>query len=99
MSLEEGKLNAMLEGVTSGSPWSNKTNKEKVSGVAKKVVQYLNMKKGGHYMYGMGFMFCQVLSTYNEPHIYINSLKRVIFTQSYFNGIIFQIFSGRFYSF
>ena len=51
----------MLQGVTSGSLWSNKTDKEKVSGAAKKVVQYLNMTKGGHYMYGMGFMFCQVL--------------------------------------
>ena len=78
----------MLEGVTSGSPWSNKTNKEKVSGAAKKVVQYINMKEGGHYMYGMGFMFCQVLLTYHKPHIHID----FIFSPSYFNYIIFQIF-------
>ena len=64
----------MLEGVTSGSPWSNKTNKEKVTGAAKKVVQYINMKEGGHYMYGVGFMFCQVLKMYHKSNIYINSL-------------------------
>ena len=70
----------MLEGVTSGSPWSNKTNKEKVTGAAKKVVQYINMKEGGHYMYGVGFMFCQVLRMYHKANIYINSL--IIFSFS-----------------
>ena len=79
MSLEEGKLDAMLEGVTSGSPWSNKTNKEKVTGAAKKVVQYINMKEGGHYMYGVGFMFCQVLKMYHKTIIYINSLILTFF--------------------
>lgn len=62
MSLEEGKLNAILGGVNSGAVL-NHSDKEKTDEAAKKVVHYINMKEGGHYMYGMGFLFCQVLLT------------------------------------
>ena len=60
MSLEEGKLSEMLSGVTSRAVL-NQSDKQKVDEAAKKVVSYINMKQGGHYMYGMGFIFCQVI--------------------------------------
>ena len=60
MSLEEGKLSEMLSGVTSRAVL-NQSDKGKVDEAAKKVVSYINMTQGGHYMYGMGFMFCQVI--------------------------------------
>ena len=59
MSLEEGKLDAILTGVTSGAVL-NHSDKEKTDEAAKKVVQYINMDQGGHYMYGIGFLFSQV---------------------------------------
>ena len=59
MSLEEGKLSEMLSGVTSRAVL-NQSDKGKVEEAAKKVVNYINMDKGGHTMYGMGFIFCQV---------------------------------------
>ena len=62
MSLEEGKLNAILSGVNSGAVLDH-SDKEKTEEAAKKVVQYINMKEGGHYMYGMGFLFSQVSLT------------------------------------
>ena len=37
-----------------------KQQKEDVDRVAKNVFQYINMKEGGHHMYGIGYMFCQV---------------------------------------
>ena len=60
MSLEEGKLSEMLSGVTSRAVL-NQSDKGKVEEAAKKVVNYINNDKGGHYMYGMGFIFCQVV--------------------------------------
>lgn len=60
MSLEEGKLSEMLSGVTSRAVL-NQSDKGKVEEAAKKVVSYINNPKGGHTMYGMGFLFCQVV--------------------------------------
>ena len=37
-----------------------KQQKEDIDRVAKNVFQYINMKEGGHHMYGIGYMFCQV---------------------------------------
>ena len=59
MSLEEGKLSEMLSGVTSRAVL-NQSDKGKIEEASKKVVNYINMKQGGHSMYGMGFIFCQV---------------------------------------
>ena len=68
LNLEEGKLTIMLEGVRSGSSMSaiKKQEKEgdkiesKYMTAAKNVVRYIEMKEGGHHMYGMSFLFCQV---------------------------------------
>ena len=60
--LEEGKIFAMVKGVKRGSIMK-KNEKEKNSyleTVANNVVDYLMMPQGGHYRYGMGYMFSQV---------------------------------------
>ena len=54
--MEEGKLTTMLQGVRSGSVKDDKKSQE----TAKNVVKYLEMKEGGHYMYGIGYLVSQV---------------------------------------
>ena len=60
LHLEEGKLSAMIGGVKGGSGITNKNN-EKIKEVSKNIVKYLKMEEAGHYMYGMGYLFCQVI--------------------------------------
>ena len=50
----------MVGGVRGGAAITNK-NHEKIKEVSKNIVQYLNMKEAGHYLYGVGYLFCQVI--------------------------------------
>jgi len=50
----------MIGGVKSGSAITNKNN-EKIKEVSKNIVKYLKMEEAGHYMYGLGYLFCQVI--------------------------------------
>ena len=50
----------MVGGVRGGAAITNK-NHEKIKEVSKNIVKYLDMKEAGHYMYGMGYLFCQVI--------------------------------------
>ena len=50
----------MIGGVKGGSAITNKNN-EKIKEVSKNIVKYLKMEEAGHYMYGMGYLFCQVI--------------------------------------
>ena len=68
LNLEEDKLTTMLEGVRSGSSMSvlkkeGNKSESKYKKAAENVVKYIQMKEGGHYMYGMSFLFCQVRLT------------------------------------
>ena len=60
----------MLEGVLSGATMSTLKKEDgekekKYTTAAKNVVRYIEMEdkksKGGHYMYGMSFLFSQVI--------------------------------------
>ena len=56
----------MLEGVLSGATMSTlkkegAEKEKKYMTAAKNVVTYIEMKEGGHYMYGMSFLFSQVI--------------------------------------
>ena len=59
LHLEEGKLSSMIGGVRGGAAIAQK-NHDKIKEASKNVVKYLEMKEAGHYMYGMGYLFCQV---------------------------------------
>ena len=64
--LEEGKIFAMVKGVKPGTIMK-KSEKDKntyLETVANNVVDYLMMPQGGHYRYGMGYMFSQVWEKY-----------------------------------
>ena len=55
----------MLEGVRAGSSMSelkkeNEKKDSKYMRAAQNIVRYIEMPEGGHYMYGMNFLFCQV---------------------------------------
>ena len=50
----------MVGGVRGGAAITNK-NHEKIKEVSKNIVQYLKMDEAGHYMYGVGYLFCQVI--------------------------------------
>ena len=50
----------MVGGVRGGAAITNK-NHDKIKEVSKNIVQYLNMKEAGHYLYGVGYLFCQVI--------------------------------------
>ena len=50
----------MIGGVKGGSAITNKDH-DKIKEVSKNIVKYLDMKEAGHYMYGMGYLFCQVI--------------------------------------
>lgn len=50
----------MIGSVKGGSAITNKNN-EKIKEVSKNIVTYLKMEQAGHYMYGMGYLFCQVI--------------------------------------
>ena len=55
----------MIGGVKGGSGITNKNN-EKIKEVSKNIVKYLKMEEAGHYMYGMGYLFCQVIRCPSE---------------------------------
>ena len=48
----------MLEDVKSRTLF--KKDDKKTDSASENVVNYINMKEGGHYMYGIGFLFSQV---------------------------------------
>ena len=50
----------MVGGVRGGAAITNK-NHEKIKEASKNVVKYLKMREAGHYMYGIGYLFCQVI--------------------------------------
>ena len=59
---EEGKIFAMVKGVKPGAIMK-KNEKDKITSldtVANNVVDYIMMPEGGHFRYGMGYMFSQV---------------------------------------
>ena len=74
--MEEGKLTTMLQGVRSGSVKDDKKSQE----TAKNVVKYLEMKEGGHYMYGISYLVSQVsdflvvISLKNQEFLFIKIL-------------------------
>ena len=76
----------MIQGVRSGSV--TKKGDKKKDEVADNVVKYINMEReGGHHMYGMGFMFCQV-----GMNIGLLEKMRNIFLFLYNNRKIYQQF-------
>ena len=81
--MEEGKLTTMLQGVRSGSVKDDKKSQE----TAKNVVKYLEMKEGGHYMYGISYLVSQVsdflvvISLRNQEfkhNLYMRHIKLII---------------------
>ena len=58
---EEGKMTAVAKEVLAGSAQS-KDYTEKVESVAKTVSQYIKNDRGGHRMYGLGYIISQALN-------------------------------------
>ena len=69
--MEEGKLNAILSGFDNDfskikhqlgkkSKGDESKKPDPVDAVAKNVVQYIQMKEGGHFQYGVAFIVSQV---------------------------------------
>ena len=61
--MEEGKLTSMLEGLKAGKKKEEKNEDKDTSPegeVVNNILEYIHMKDGGHFRYGMGFLASQV---------------------------------------
>jgi hypothetical protein len=58
---EQGKMTEMSKGILAGTTIDKKYN-EKVDNVAQNVANYIKSTQAGHYQYGFGYLFAQVLT-------------------------------------